>query len=527
MAATTKGKQIVGFAVEGKGNADAPVWDVRLSYSDKTVDLHECKDTAITRDDRLAFYTRIRAEIASGTSATEVAPVWVTDPTKQSANILASIEAIPTLVQAVNVRSVAKTLPSEVRSGKSALQEAIFQLCHEPKAKAGCRPCTLSEAKAVLTRLRVDRRTLDELDRSVRLLATGVFATGTTNAIVSHITGTLTERISKKGEAKFSVPQFLTAVKVRTITLKAEGRIRKLFNFNAADGYFTGPRLVQWSRLKNSPRTKWPLGDRIPGYDSSRSWVLSGAMGMGKTVASQMAFEELATVDGREASHVLRVEARTLEGADLDSLVHLACMLTGTGPTWLAIDGLDEVPGAVRKKWEQTLPDLMALPQLTLFLTVRREVLAVQTWLAAILTPLDKLEMSILSEEQVTRAFEDVGLRAPKNPELVRALRNPFVLSLYAGIVTKSDLPLDASGEVTAFRVIEEFWARRVRRRERGATCGGSERDVTRAETKGRGVSDRPNSRGRCRDETGPKWGRNLEGNRNASPRGNTRGARP
>src|SRR5207237_7804065 len=140
----------------------------------------------------------------------------------------------------------------------------------------------------------------------------------------------------KKGEAKFSVTQFLTAVGVKTITVKAEGRIRKLFNFNAADGYFTGPRLVQWSRLKNSPRTKWPLAERVPGYDSSRSWVLSAAMGMGKTVASQMAFEELATVDGREASHVLRVEARTLEGADLDSLVHLACMMTGTGTTWLA-----------------------------------------------------------------------------------------------------------------------------------------------------------------------------------------------
>src|SRR5258708_5401599 len=83
MTTADQERQIVDFAVEGKESGDSPIWDVRLSYSDKTVDLHECKDTAITRVDRLAFYTRVRSEIASGTPADVLSPVWVTDPKKQ------------------------------------------------------------------------------------------------------------------------------------------------------------------------------------------------------------------------------------------------------------------------------------------------------------------------------------------------------------------------------------------------------------------------------------------------------------
>ena len=54
------------FSIEGQTSDDAPSWDVRFAFSDGNVDLHECKDTAITRSDRLAFYDRLRKEVASG-----------------------------------------------------------------------------------------------------------------------------------------------------------------------------------------------------------------------------------------------------------------------------------------------------------------------------------------------------------------------------------------------------------------------------------------------------------------------------
>ena len=77
------------------------------------------------------------------------------------------------------------------------IQEAVFRLCHysgEPDAtedggddgdknghgtkKEMPRPCTLEEAKILLTHLRVERYRFSDLDRSVKLLATGVLAKG-------------------------------------------------------------------------------------------------------------------------------------------------------------------------------------------------------------------------------------------------------------------------------------------------------------------------------------------------------------
>src|SRR5438309_1323720 len=79
MSGTTS-RQVTSFSVEGSTRPGGPAWDVRLAFRDRSVDLNECKDTAITRPDRLAFYTRIRLEIASGTPVDQLFPVWVTDP---------------------------------------------------------------------------------------------------------------------------------------------------------------------------------------------------------------------------------------------------------------------------------------------------------------------------------------------------------------------------------------------------------------------------------------------------------------
>jgi hypothetical protein len=67
-----------------------------------------------------------------------------------------------------------------------------------------------------------------------------------------------------------------------------------------------------------------------------------------------------------------------------------------------------------------------------------------------------------LSVDQVRGAFRDAGLKPPQNESLLKVLRTPFLLSLYAHIATPSDLPLEASGEVTAFQVVEKFWSMRV-----------------------------------------------------------------
>jgi hypothetical protein len=163
-------------------------------------------------------------------------------------------------------------------------------------------------------------------------------------------------------------------------------------------------------------------------------------MGIGKTVASQLAFEQEATQG--QPSRTLRIEARTLDAARVDALLRLSCMLCGVGPTWIAIDGLDEIPHNLGQQWIRVLSILTSLPNLTVLVTARREVLAVHEWLDDAVSPLHRVDMQLLSTTQVEQAFSKVGLPPPKNPQLVAVLRNPFLLSLYADIVASTDMPL-------------------------------------------------------------------------------------
>jgi hypothetical protein len=59
------------------------------------------------------------------------------------------------------------------------------------------------------------------------------------------------------------------------------------------------------------------------------------------------------------------------------------------------------------------------------------------------------------------------------NRELIEALQNSLLFSLYARIVTATDLPLAEGGRVTAFQVIREFWQRRVRSPSEGLRAIG------------------------------------------------------
>jgi hypothetical protein len=463
---------IAKFWIEGRTSKDSPVWDVSIEYIDASIDLDECKDTGIDKDDRLVFYDRIRTEIASGIAADRIRPGWVTDPEKQSANALSHLEGIAGAALNTNLASLSAKLPSSVTSVQTALQEAVFRLCHftgkdevevdgkkKKNKKQVPRACTFDEAKQVLGKLHVARHRLADFDQALKLLPAGLFSQGTSDAINHFVTGVLTNTIVNKGFAEFTVDGFLQAVGTVAIGARVEGRMRHLLTFSAASGFTPPIRLVRWNQLPGKPTTRWELANRLGDYPSGSITLVAG-MGVGKTVGSQLAAEKEATQ--RASARVLRLEARLLDEAHLDTLVQLACLLAGVGPTWIGIDGLDEVPSTLRATWGRTLGALNSLPNVTLFVTVRREVLAVQNWLQDLLASLQRVTMEALAPGQVQKAFADVGLPVPQNEPLIRVLQNPFLLSLYADIVTPEDMPLATGGNATAFRVLEEFWTRRV-----------------------------------------------------------------
>ncbi|MGA2701683.1 MAG: hypothetical protein ABSH35_11375 [Isosphaeraceae bacterium] len=460
LEADLTGPVLTEFLIEGRTTSDAPIWDIHLAFSDGGIDFHECKDTTISREDRHIFYKRLRRQIASGTSAKAIRPVWVTNPDKQTENALMNLEGLASEISRLDLETLPALLPDRGSTARELTCEAVFKLCHEVESDDPLRPCTFEEAKELLSSIRVACHRLEELEQGVALLATGLFTKGTGRAIDEFITGVLTKTIANHGKARFTVDEFLNAVGTTAFELEVEGRIRKLLSFHTAKSYRPHTRLVTWRNLQGSRQTRWELMERVPDYDVSQSSLLVAGMGIGKTVASEMAFEEQGRL--QDPRRVIRVEARSLDVDDLDALVRLSCMLSGIGRTWLAVDGLDEFPLDMRTAWEHAFHAMLSLAGMTILATVRREVLIVRDWLSEMTSALLRVEINPLGAAEVEKAFKDVGLPIPTNKLLVRALQNPFLLSLYADVVTADDMPLAESGEVTAFRVVDEFWRRRV-----------------------------------------------------------------
>lgn len=104
---------IVKFSVEGWTRENGPVWDIIFEFSDGMWELHECKDTAIAKEDRLIFYDRLRRQIAAGTPAEKIRPIWVTDPDKQTPNALKNLEGMAATIDTVDLSQLVVESRSE------------------------------------------------------------------------------------------------------------------------------------------------------------------------------------------------------------------------------------------------------------------------------------------------------------------------------------------------------------------------------------------------------------------------------
>jgi hypothetical protein len=250
--------ELVRFIVEGRGGVGGPIWDVVFEFPNGVLDVHECKDTAIAKEDRLTFYDRLRREVAGGTPVDKIRPVWVTDPSKQTKNILSHLEGIPLAVKKADWKKLPATLPKRIGSSKTALQEAIWRLCHytgeKPTKKTASkskrkkksptvaptakwpRACTLDEAKTLLSNLSIARHRFEELDQSIKLLSTGVFATGTPASVQKFVTGVLTEEVVEKKKAEFTVPEFIAAIGTAAVEHSVSDVLQDLMTFSARLG---------------------------------------------------------------------------------------------------------------------------------------------------------------------------------------------------------------------------------------------------------------------------------------------------
>ena len=448
---------VVCFKVEGQQSPDGPVWDVGWKLENKTVHLRECKNTTIKRDDRKKFYARVRDEIAHGTLPTQLYIGWVTDPNKQDTNILSHLESLASLA-ASSTSEGSIELPNTVENGESALFEALFFLSMDDSARSAPIPITI--AKELLSRLSIDRFRAIDLAASVELLAASVFKTGVGVTIRELIQGKLSTVIQRNGSASYKMETFLESVRISQVSLEFVGQFRDILEFHTVRPRSTKIPSITWACRPDRLAKVWSLVERLPTSGWERSFVLIAGTGVGKTATSLQMCAEKAEATSRY--QVLRIEAGNVDTALVDALPRLCCTLGGVCRTWLAIDGLDQIPVATKQLWRQTLHRLLSIPNITVAITARKEVVNSHAWMQELLSLLPEVSLDELTDEQVVAEFLDVGLTAPCNSDLIHCLKNPFLFSVYARTTSDLNMPLNDQGEVTAFDVIRVFWRLRV-----------------------------------------------------------------
>jgi hypothetical protein len=447
---------IESFSIEGSPTDSGPIWDITWTSSLGNVHFRECKDTPITRQDRIDFYYRCRRALARGLDPSLVTIGWIANPGKQG-NILSHLLSMRALKW--NAKELPSHIPNSVHTAKDAIREAVYCLCSEPESVVGAQPLTIEQTEDLLTRFAIEPLLPDDLATAVGDLAGSLFERGVGTELRKLIQGEFDVAIQQFHQVRYSREEFLKRIGSGTIALTVASEYREILRFHSSVSCAPTVHGIKWARLPGTPQHIWPLAERMPGLDSSVSRVIVASTGVGKTTSIAQAVAEQLKL--RPPLNILHFDACAVAQDTLKALPMLCLILAGQTSSWLSIDGLDEIPRPFTA-WQQALQRLQKIPRLILLLTVRGEVVGTHEWVQELIASLGEVFLDVLTDQQVSDAFKKVGLPAPQNPSLATCLRNPFLFSLYATIVDHDTMPLKESGAVDAFNVIEAFWNRRV-----------------------------------------------------------------
>jgi len=461
---------VESFTCEGRFDENGEVWDMSWHQRSGEIAFRECKDTEITKIDRKIFYQRIKRELGQF-DHDKVSIGWVTDPSKQKTAILQHFKSMRRLCDDGEYAGVLldDSPPNSVTSGKKAFQEAIYWLT---KPESDETALTVDEAVSLLKTLSIDEVSADSLSTLVQDIAIGLFESGSGQSIRRLIQGTLATKIQQDGSASLTTADFLSGLNVALLDLHLQGELRDIWNYYQGATTCRDIKGIRWTFRGDLAEKLWTLKERTPDWVAGSDCVIVSSTGAGKTTVSKQIVGSI--IDNAPAAIVLRFEADKLNVNSINLIPRLALLLTGFRSSHVIVDGLDQIPQSTVTSWRQTIHRLRLIPSVNLILTARQEVLVAHDWLNELVSTVGELRVAELQESEIATEFVRVGLPAPQNRQLVRALRNPFLFSIYARTVTETDSLFSPSSEVSAFDVIEQYWRTRVRPSSSGLRAAGA-----------------------------------------------------
>ena len=456
---TTEAVAISSFAVESHGG-NGGSWDFEWVREDGSRHYRECKDTKINKSARKVFYRRVRKQFEGREVGIEDTIGWVTSSSKQG-NILEYIEWIAKN-NTHDFEDCRYNPKRNVTSGETAFREAIYFLCEEEGGgDQSENPSLLSEADArgLLGRLKVEVFHSTDLASSVEDLAENVFENGSGIALRKFIQGEFATEIQTHGEARYDRNQFLAKVGGNELSSKLTSVFKDMVRFNGGAN-FLEPQPIRWDNLNETPWRLWRIEERVSNFNIYQSALVQGSTGVGKSTFLRQVGKIQAASKGN--LFTLNFDCAAMSVEMVDALPALCAALSSISPTWVSLDELDQIADVNFQVWRNCFSRLQQLAQLTILTSTRSEIVDLHGWIQSLAGALGSKTITPLTTPQVLAEFESVGLPAPSNQSLLNLLSNPFLFDVFAKTLESGESLFDNDANVGAFRIIDEFWKRRV-----------------------------------------------------------------
>lgn len=452
--------------------ASGPDWDV-LVLSQNRLEFAEVKSGAISKDDRLAFWKRLRRELASGSrAATDVVPVLVVDP--NTAGDLIKWQELAAAASQFSSSPPSGEPTNNVLTAAQLLDEALWWLCQPDSSKNGDDPfVTLDVARSALGRFELHRHEAQQLDSNVSQLVELLFPGGLADTEQTLLLGWLSKRATAltQGRRLFTIRELLGEVGIleHAVSLTV-GTLKDwcdLWN-EVPQGVIARTRLRLGEAGESVPPAKvQPAALEALTSGKNHSFVIMGPGGAGKSTFLAQAAQG-ATQRGDVVLHC-GADDVTLE--ELEKLVKafrfraaIAAIKRPDGRACVFVDGLDEAEPALRKRWGQLLVRLTALPNVSLIASVREAVWNGDGELRKELGTWPNVTLALWPEKLIQDLLTPTPYREMLPPSVIALLRTPILLDLFWRTFVESDTHdvTSAARLQTRQNLLAVYWEQRL-----------------------------------------------------------------
>jgi hypothetical protein len=458
-------------AAKATPDADSLDWDV-VVLGESKFEFAEVKSSVVTKSDRIAFWRRLRRELARDSNASALlVPILVVDPS--NSDKLNKWQELAQAAVAFSALPPSQEPAGNVLTGDHLLEEALWWMCCRDNSPDQSDPAAnRTTATEALTRFELHLHEAQQLELQVAQFIELLFPGGLTDTQQILLLGWLNKRATSSEERRlFTVRELLQEIGIlQDAASLAPGTLkdwRVLWN-ELPTGVRARTRLClgRNGASLSALRVQQSAFEALVG-SSGRALVILAPGGAGKSTFVVQA----ADTAGAQGDEVLLCGADDLTLGELEELakaIRFSAALTALrkpeARLFLCIDALDEADASLRKRWAQLLVRIAGLTNVRVLVSMRDAIWRSDGDVRKELQLWSVISLDLWPESIVRELLEPTRFQTILPRTVIDLLRTPILLDLFWRTFVEIDNPdiLQASRLQTRHGLLASFWHERL-----------------------------------------------------------------